>query len=96
MRLSELVGKEVVNLTDATRIGVVKTAEVMIDTEAGRVEALLVPFSGSGLPWRRPRKLLSIPWRAIRKSGPEMIIVEVKTLSRDDRQRGPVAIRTDG
>ena len=41
VRLSELAGKEIVNLTDATRIGVIRTAQALFDLEAGKVEAIV-------------------------------------------------------
>lgn len=90
MRLSELVGKEVINLTDAARLGVVKSAQALIDTEAGRVEAILVPYSYPGTLWRHQQRLLAVPWRALRRLGKEIVIVEVKTPGKEERRRGPI------
>lgn len=92
MRLSELVGKEIVNLTDAARIGVVRTAEALLDLEAGRVESILVPFYGERSWGRRPR-LLAIPWRAIRRFGRDLIIVEIKIPPRETLRRVPLTAK---
>ena len=86
MRLGELIGKEVINLTDAARLGVIKEAQALIDTEAGRVEAILVPFPGLNNIWRHQKKMLSIPWRAVRRFGRDLIVVEIKTPTREDRR----------
>ncbi|MGE5552287.1 MAG: YlmC/YmxH family sporulation protein [Bacteroidota bacterium] len=93
MRLNELVGREVINLTDATRLGVIKSAEALIDTELGRVEAILVPYSPHGGVWRGRQRMLAVPWRAVRRMGRDIVIVEVRTPSRDC---GAVAAREDG
>ena len=92
MRLSELVGKEIVNLTDATRIGVIRTAEALFDLENGKVESILVPFSGKR-SWGPGAKLLAIPWRAIRRFGRDLIIVEIKIPPRENSRRAPLAAK---
>jgi len=93
MRLSELVGKEVVNLTDATRLGVIRNAQALIDTDAGRVEALLVPYDRPVSVLRRHHRLLAVPWRAVRRMGREIVIVEVKPPAHEDRRRGTIMLR---
>lgn len=93
MRLSDLVGKEVINLADATRLGLIKSAEALIDVEEGRLEALLVPcrdrhFLGS------QHRMLAVPWRAVRRLGKEIIIVEVKTPSRDAQRQKTITLKS--
>ncbi|NLG83817.1 MAG: YlmC/YmxH family sporulation protein [Firmicutes bacterium] len=92
MRLSELVGKEIINLTDAARIGVIRTAEALFDLETGKVESILVPFFGERT-WGRRRRLLAIPWRAIRRFGRDLIIVEIKIPSRESLRRAPLTAK---
>ncbi len=86
MRLQELAGKEVVNLVDATRFGLIRRPEVLIDTELGRVEALLMPIEQANI-WRNQQQWLAIPWRAIRRVGPDLMIVELKTPPKEDKRR---------
>ncbi|MGE5530028.1 MAG: YlmC/YmxH family sporulation protein [Patescibacteria group bacterium] len=95
MRLNELVGKEVINLTDGTRLGVIRNAQAMVDVDTGRIESFLVPFTPArGLLSRRQR-LLAVPWRAIRRFGPDLLIVEIRTPREDERRRGAVAVGTE-
>lgn len=82
MRLSQLSGKEIIDLENGERIGMVGQTDLLINEHSGVIEALLLP-SASFLGVGRKRETIEIPWRAIRKIGPEMMIVEL-------RQRGHV------
>jgi len=93
MRLSELVGKEVINLTDATRLGLIKSAQALIDVDEGRLEALLVPCRDRRLLGAQHR-LLAVPWRAIRRLGREIIIVEVKTPWRENERHKTLTLKS--
>lgn len=74
-RISELRCAEVVNISDGARLGFV--SDVEIDTEHGRVLALLVPgpcrFLGA---FGRECDYL-IPWSCIRRIGADIILVDV-------------------
>lgn len=79
MRLSELGEKEVVNLNNGGRLGILADSDLIIDEESGRIISLLVPerrltFKLFGLD----REGSEIPWSAIRKIGYDMIIVELE------------------
>lgn len=87
MRLSELAGKEVVNLTDASRLGTIKDAQVLIDTDTGRVEAILLPRAAHNKPWGKQYTAMAIPWRSIRRWGRDLVIVEIKPPSPEDPRR---------
>lgn len=91
MRLSSLAGMEVINLTDAERLGVIKQAQALIDTETGRVEAVLVPYAGMGGIWHGQPRQISVPWRAIRRIGREIMLIEVRTPGREGRRQGSSA-----
>lgn len=78
MRLMELGQKEIVNLNNGARLGIVSDSDLLIDSESGTILSLLVPekrfslrmlgFENSGI---------EIPWGAIRKIGYDMIIIEL-------------------
>jgi YlmC/YmxH family sporulation protein len=79
MRLSELGGKEIVNLNDGGRLGIIADSDIIIDEISGRILTLLVPerriqisrfFGGES-------EGIEIPWHTIRKIGNDMIIVEL-------------------
>lgn len=75
MRLSELVGKEIINLYDGTKLGAVAGSDLLIDEQTGAINALVVP--GRGFSLLQDRQQLVIPWEAIKKIGLEVIVVEV-------------------
>ncbi|MBP2642613.1 MAG: sporulation protein, YlmC/YmxH family [Firmicutes bacterium] len=77
MRLSDLKGKEVINLGDGVRLGFIDECDLVFDSYSGRINALLVPrrswfslFGGDG-------RSNTIPWQAIRRIGDEVIIVDL-------------------
>ena len=76
MRLSELHSREIINLYDGSRVGLVGDTEILFDPETGEIQELLLPARG-GL-WQR-RHSLAIPWEAVRRIGPEVMIVEVQS-----------------
>ncbi|MDR7869953.1 MAG: YlmC/YmxH family sporulation protein [Tissierellaceae bacterium] len=78
MRLSELGEKEIVNLNNGGRLGLLNDADIVFDKETGKIVSLIAPER------RLSIKLLGlesngmeIPWTAIRKIGYDMIIVEL-------------------
>ncbi|MFZ3171282.1 MAG: YlmC/YmxH family sporulation protein [Carboxydocellales bacterium] len=77
MRLSELVGKEVINIYDGARLGVVGESDVIIDVSTGQIESFILPNKGGVLGFWVDKQNLVIPWLAIKKIGSEVIIVEM-------------------
>lgn len=77
MRLSELNGKEVINLGDGARLGVIDECEVMFDDESGMIATLEVPDRGGFFRFFGDMCYISIPWQAIRRIGDEVIIVDL-------------------
>ncbi len=78
MRLSELGDKEIVNLNNGGRLGLLNDADIIFDENTGKIMSLIAPERKLGF------KLLGlesngmeIPWSAIRKIGYDMIIVEL-------------------
>lgn len=73
MRLSELEGKEVIELRSGERLGMVKEYELVINLETGMVEALVLQKHGWGGGEKNSR---SIPWRQIQKISQELLIFD--------------------
>lgn len=80
MRLSELGEKEIINLNNGGRLGLLNDADIVFDEDTGKIISLIAPEKRLSL------KLLGIesngmeiPWSAIRKIGYDMIIVELDT-----------------
>ena len=74
MRLSELVGKRIINLYDGEIIGMAGESDLLIDSASGLISEIIIP-PGRGAAARHP---LSIPWSAVRKIGPEVIVVDIE------------------
>lgn len=78
MRLSELGDKEIVNLNNGGRLGLLNDADIIFDEKTGEIISLIAPerklsFKLLGIESNG----MEIPWSAIRKIGYDMIIVEL-------------------
>lgn len=79
MRLMELSQKEIVNLNNGERLGIIADSDLLIDESSGRILSLLVPerrFSLRVLGFESAG--IEIPWNSIRKIGYDMIIIELE------------------
>ncbi len=70
----ELRDKEIINLSDGSRIGYV--GDVVVDLDQGRVTALVVPgrLRLFGLLGREPDQIF--PWSAVRRFGTDTVLVD--------------------
>lgn len=76
MRLTELIGKDIVNIQNGSRLGTVADSDLVIHAETGEIDAIILPSQGGFFNfWDRNN--LTIPWSAVRKIGSEVIIVEL-------------------
>ncbi len=76
MRYSELSGKEIIDIGEGTRLGVVGASDLYLDTETGQVAALIMPQRNG---WFSSREIV-IPWHGVRKVGADFIIVDTSTM----------------
>ncbi len=87
MRLSKLGGKEIVNLNDGGRLGIIADSDLIIDEKNGKILALLVPDNrGQFKLFTSDRDEIEIPWESIKKIGNDMIIIELDEKNRSKRQ----------
>lgn len=77
MRLSHLAGKEVINLSDGARLGIIDECELTFDAKTGRIQTLLVPNRNALFNFFNENKTATIPWKAIKRIGDEIIIVDL-------------------
>lgn len=77
MRLSDLMGKEVINLGDGARLGFVDECDLLFDGRSGSISALLLPKRGLLSAMMGEGRSQSIPWQSIRRIGDEVIIVDL-------------------
>ncbi|WP_066364931.1 YlmC/YmxH family sporulation protein [Neobacillus fumarioli] len=76
MRLSELSGKEIVDVKKAERMGVLGQTDLEINETNGQIQALLIP----SLKWfglRKQGQEIRVPWQHIKKIGSDMIIIDI-------------------
>ncbi|WML49242.1 YlmC/YmxH family sporulation protein [Neobacillus sp. PS3-34] len=76
MRLSELSGKEIVDVKRAERLGILGNTDLEINESTGQIQALLIP----SLKWfgfRKQGEEVRVPWQQIKKIGTDMVIVDV-------------------
>lgn len=85
MRFSELASKEIINMTNGVRLGPVGSTDLVIDPHSGEIQCIVVPPRGR---WSKETNTTEIPWSAIRRVGPEVIIVDVEQISGMPRPSG--------
>ncbi len=79
MRLSELSGKEIVDVNRAERLGVLGQADLEINESNGQIEALIIP----SLKWFGMKKQgneVRVGWNYIKKIGSDMIILDMESI----------------
>jgi len=80
MRLSDLTGKEVINLGDGGRLGYIDECDLVFEGHTGRISALIVPKRGWLSAFLGDGKTTSIPWHNIKRIGEEVIIVDLNNV----------------
>lgn len=74
IKTSELKQKEVININDGRRLGLV--ADVEINMETGNLEAIIIPAGGKFLGFFSKENDIVIGWNNIRKIGVDVILVD--------------------
>lgn len=75
MRWSELAEKELIDLVNGERLGLMGEADLVIDPRSGQVKSLVL--STGGTLFRKKREEITFDWGMIRKIGPEMVLVAI-------------------
>lgn len=75
IKISDLRVREVVNVIDGRRLGLIK--DIDIDLEAGRIAAIVLPGQGRFMGLFGKDDELVVPWDKIRKIGMDVILVEL-------------------
>lgn len=77
MRMIELAGKEIVNVYDGARLGVVGESDLVIDPESGQINAIIIPRRSNLINFWADKQQMIIPWESIKKIGHDLIIVDL-------------------
>jgi len=75
-RIADLRCKEVINVCDGFRMGMV--CDVLLNTVTGQIVALVVPGTCKGLGFFGREDDFVIPWECIKRIGDDIILVEVR------------------
>lgn len=86
MRMAELAGKEIVNIFNGARLGVVGESDISINVDSGVVESIIIPLKSNPINFWMDKQNLIIPWQAVKKIGAEVIIVELDQTNLDYRR----------
>ncbi len=81
MKFNELAGKEIVNLSDGRRLGILADSDLLIDEKTGKIKALLIPDFKNYFSIFSERDFIEIPWDCVKKIGNDMIIIELDDLN---------------
>lgn len=81
MRLSDMTGKEVINIGDGARLGIIEECDLGIDARTGKIDSILLPGRGGLLQIFSEYRGAIIPWESIRRIGDEVIIVDLSDAS---------------
>ncbi|WP_018132777.1 YlmC/YmxH family sporulation protein [Effusibacillus pohliae] len=88
VKVSELQSKDVVNIGDGKRLGMI--GDLDIDVENGMVRAIVVPGSGRFFGIFGSSQDYVIPWSQIVKIGADVVLVELNSFA------GPYASPSQG
>ena len=69
MRLSELVGKEIVNIVNGARLGVIGESDLSIDIDSGEIQHIILLQRTNILNFWIGKQLMVIPWDLAKKIG---------------------------
>jgi len=76
LRYSDLAGKEIIDIDEGVRIGVISETDLVVDCAGGCIRSIIIPTRGRF--WGR--RELVIPWSGIRKIGVDLIIVDMSAV----------------
>ncbi|GAX90580.1 YlmC/YmxH family sporulation protein [Effusibacillus lacus] len=76
MRLSELVGRMLVDVHNGEKIGTLGHADLWIDTETGKIGYLVLPGNSGLFSFGRKNEEQTVSWDAVQKIGTDMILID--------------------
>ncbi|PFJ18520.1 YlmC/YmxH family sporulation protein [Bacillus cereus] len=76
MRLSELSGKEIVNVESAEKMGVLGNVDLEINERYGQIQTLIIPAQKWGSFKKEPQEV-RIAWSRIKKVGRDIILCDI-------------------
>ena len=75
LKISDLRMREVINVTNGKKLGLIKDIEV--DLNAGRIKSIVLPGNGRVLGLFGRNEDVVVPWQKIKKLGLDVILVDL-------------------
>jgi YlmC/YmxH family sporulation protein len=80
MRLKDIAEKEIVDVSEGIRLGILGQTDLEINEQTGQIEAFIIPsFKWFGI--KKDDEELKIRWSSIKKIGEDMILVKNDSFS---------------
>ncbi|MGE5422755.1 MAG: YlmC/YmxH family sporulation protein [Ignavibacteriales bacterium] len=79
IKISDLRAREVVNVQDGRKLGLIK--DIDLDVERGRITSVVLPGPNRFMSLFSRREDIVIPWEHIVKIGRDVILVEISPYS---------------
>ncbi|HDR7791537.1 TPA: YlmC/YmxH family sporulation protein [Bacillus luti] len=76
MRLSELSGKEIVDLKKAEKMGALGYVDLEINERDGQIHTLIIPIGKWG-GFKKETQEVRVEWSQIKKVGHDMILCDI-------------------
>ncbi|MBO8155185.1 MAG: YlmC/YmxH family sporulation protein [Bacillaceae bacterium] len=78
MRFRELSGKELIDISQGERLGILGQTDLEIDPKTGKIESIIVPdYKWFGV--KKGEQMEKIHWSDIETIGDDMVIVNPRT-----------------
>ncbi|TYP54303.1 YlmC/YmxH family sporulation protein [Thermosediminibacter litoriperuensis] len=78
MRLGELSGKEIINLSKGVKLGILGYCDLLVDEATGKIEYLLIPGRRSRFLAFGEKSYIRVSWESIKKIGPDTVILNIE------------------
>jgi YlmC/YmxH family sporulation protein len=75
--MSELIGKEIININDGLKMGMVGDSDLIINPDSGEIQSIILPNRGNFVNLWIDRQKIVVPWDAVKKIGREVIVVDL-------------------
>lgn len=75
MRYKDISGKEIINIREGSRLGILGQTDLEIDIHSGQIVSFIIPnYKWFGI--KKEENETKIRWNSIKKIGEDMIIID--------------------
>lgn len=75
MRYKDISGKEIIDVTSGSRLGILGQTDIQIDTSTGKIQAFIIP-NYKWFGFKKDADEITIRWESITKIGKDIILIE--------------------